>query len=100
MRMTVGGSLAVRSLEVCAAERLDHFVADDLDDLLRGRKRGEHFLAHGFFLDVLDELLDDAEMDVGLEQRHADLAQGGLHVFGAEFAFTAQVFEDALELVG
>ena len=32
------------------AEGLDQFVADDFDDLLAGRKRGEHFLAHGFRL--------------------------------------------------
>ena len=87
-------------LGLMAAERLDHLVADDLDDLLGGREGGEHFLAHGFFLDVLDELLDDAEMDVGFEQRHADLAQRGLHVFGGQFSFAAQVLEDALQFVG
>ena len=81
------------------AQHLDHFVADDFDDLLGGRKGGEHFLAHGLFLDRLDKLLDDPEMDVGLEQRHADLAQRGFHIFGREFAFAAQVLEDALELV-
>ena len=81
------------------AQHLDHLVVDDLDDLLGGRKRGEHFLAHGLFLDRFDELLDDAEMDVGLKQRHADLAQRGFHVGLAEFSFSAQVLKDALELV-
>ena len=52
------------------------------------------------FLDGFDELLDDAEMDVGLEQRHADLAQRGVHVFGRQFPFAAQVFENPLQLVG
>ncbi len=28
-----------------------------------------------FDLDVLDELFDDLEIDVGFEQRHADFAQ-------------------------
>ncbi len=81
------------------AQHLDHLVADDFDDLLGGRKRGEHFLAHGLLLDGFDELFDDAEMHVGFEQRHADLAQRGLHIGLAEFSFSAQVFEDALELV-
>ena len=89
----------MRSFEPGAAQHLDHFVADDLDDLLGGRKRGEHFLAHGLFLDGFDELLDDAEMHVGFEQRHADLAQRGFHIFGREFSFSAQVLEDALEFV-
>ena len=83
-----------------AAQRLDQLVADDLDHLLGGRKRGQHFFALGLFLDGLDELLDDAEMDVGLEQRHANLAQRGIHIFGRQFAFAAQVFEDPLQLVG
>ena len=39
------------------AKNLDQFVADDLDDLLAGRQRGQHFLAHRFRLDVVDELL-------------------------------------------
>ena len=30
-----------------AAQDLDQFFVNDLDDLLGGRKRGEHFLAHG-----------------------------------------------------
>ena len=59
-----------------AAEDLDQLFVDDLDDLLRGRKRREHFLAHRLFLDVFDELFDDPEVDVGFEQRHADFAQG------------------------
>jgi len=47
-------------------------------------------------LDVLDELLDDAEVDVGLQQCDADLAQGRFHIFGRQFSFAAQVFEDPL----
>ncbi len=81
------------------AQHLDHLIANDLDHLLRGRKRGEHFLAHGLFFDGFDELFGDAEMHVGFEQRHADLAQRGLHIFRREFPFSAQVLEYALQLV-
>ncbi len=62
------------------AQRPDHFVADDLDHLLRRRERCQNLFAHRFLFDVLDELLDDAKMHVGFEQRHADLAQRGFHV--------------------
>ena len=79
-----------------AAEDLDQLVADDFDDLLGGRERHEHLFAHGLLLDIFDELFDNAEVDVGLEQGDADFAQGRVHVFGGEFAFAAQVFEDAL----
>ena len=82
-----------------AAEDLDEFLVDDLDDLLGGRKRGQDFLAHGLRFDVLDELLDHPEIDVGFEQRHADFAQGALHVFGRELAFAAQVLENPLQFI-
>ena len=59
-----------------AAQDLDQLFVNDLDYLLGGRKRVEHFLAHGLFLDVLDELFDNLEVDVGFQQRHADFAQG------------------------
>ena len=49
-----------------------------------------------FCLDVLDELLDDAEVDVGFEQGDADFAQSGFHVLGGELAFAAQVLENPL----
>lgn len=82
------------------AEHFDHLVANDFDDLLAGRQRGEHFFAHGLLLDFLDELLNDFEMNVGFEQRHADLAQSLFHVGRREFAFAAEVLKDALQLVG
>jgi hypothetical protein len=79
------------------AQHVDHLVTDDLDDLLCRRKRGQDVLAHRLFLDRLDELFRDAEMHVGLQQRHADLAQRGFHVGLAQFPFSAHVFEHALE---
>ena len=81
-----------------AAQNLDQLFLNDLDHLLRRRKGAEHFLAHGLDLDVLDELLDYFEIDVGFEQRHADFAQGAFHILGRELAFAAKVLEDALEL--
>ncbi len=69
-------------LGLVAAQRLDQLVADDLDHLLGGRQRGQHLFALRLFLDGFDELLDDAEMDVGFEQRHANLAQRGFHILG------------------
>ncbi len=63
-----------------AAEQLDQLVANDLDDLLARRERGEHVLADGFDADALDEALDDLEIDVGFEKSHAHFAQGLLDI--------------------
>ena len=40
-----------------------------------GRQALQHFLVDGAIADAIDERLDDLEVDVRLEQRHADLAQ-------------------------
>ena len=47
-----------------------------------GERDAEDFLPHRLFLDALDQLLDDPEMNVGFEQSDTDLAQGGFHVLG------------------
>ena len=82
------------------AQDLHHFVVDDLDHLLRRRKRAEHFLPHRLHLDRLHQLLDDLEVDVGLQQRDANLFERALHVLGSELALAAKVLENALELFG
>ena len=82
------------------AEDGDELVADDLDDLLGGREGGEHFGAEGFGADVLDEVADDVEVDVGLEEGDADLAQGFGDVLVGERALAAEGLEGALEFVG
>ena len=60
------------------AEQRDHLVAHDPHDLLRRREAAQHVLPDRAVADAVDERLDDLEVDVGLEQRHADLAQRGL----------------------
>lgn len=49
---------------------------------------------------MLDELLGDGEVDVGLEQGGADLAEGIGDVFVGEGALPAESLEGALEFVG
>ena len=82
-----------------AAQDLDQFFVNDLDHLLRRGERVQHLLAYRLLLDVFYKLFDNLEVDVGFEERHADFAQSGLHVFGRKLPFAAQVFEDPLELI-
>ena len=98
--MTVGGLEAKLKRAVSLAEQSNEFVADDLDHLLGGRKRGEHFGADGLFADVLDQVGDDLEVDVGFEQGDANFAQSFGDVFFSERALAAKVLEDALQFVG
>ena len=54
--------------------------------------------AEGLGLDALNEIAGDLEIDIGLQQRHADLAEGIGDVGLGDFAEAAQVFEGVLEL--
>ena len=47
-----------------------------------------------------DEAADDREVDVGLEQGHADLAQDLVDVVLAQASLAAEALEDAVEAVG
>ena len=81
------------------AEDFDQFIAENLDDLIPGRKRRRHLLADGLLLDVIDKLLDDFEVDVGLKQRQTNRAQRLLNVFFIEDGFAPQGLERALQLL-
>ena len=98
--MTVGPVLAKRSRRVSPPRIVDELLVDDLDDLLGGVERPADLRAEGPLLDRADELLDDRQRDVGLEQRDADLARGGVDVGLGEPALAAQVLEGVGEAVG
>ena len=71
---------------------------DDLHDLLARREALPHVLAERALAHVRDELLDDAEVDVGLEQGEPDLAHGAGDRLLVEDAAPAEVAQGALEL--
>ena len=72
----------------------------DLDDLLARREALQHLLADGALPHAPDEVLDDLEIDVGLEQREPDLAHRLRDRLVVELAALTEVAEGALEPVG
>ena len=72
---------------------------DDFYDLLGGRERGGDFFAEGAGADVLDEVVDDGEVDVGFEEGEADLAEGVGDVLVGDGALAAEGLEGTLEFV-
>jgi len=58
----------------------------DLHDLLARREALHHLGAEGALLHVGDELAHHLEVDVGLQQRDADLAHGRIDVLVAQLA--------------
>ena len=64
-----------------------------------GAQAREHFLIDGSIADAVDEGLDDFEVDVRLEQRHADLAQRHFHRFRREASLAPDGAENVLKAV-
>jgi hypothetical protein len=73
---------------------------DDLDHLLPGGDRFGHRGAGRLGLHALDEVARHGQGDIGLQQRHAHLAQGGGHVLGLSAPCLGQPVEDAAEALG
>ena len=79
------------------AEHGDELFVDDLDDLLPRVQPGRQVGARCALADARDEILDDLEVDVGLEQRKADLAQGDVEVGLGDLCLAAQALCDSLQ---
>ena len=74
--MILTGGLTLRSSSLALPPITSRSsVATKLDQVLLGRQRAQHFLAERLAFDVLDEVADDLDIDVGFEQREPDLAQ-------------------------
>ena len=90
----------VRDLQCLAAQSCGQLLVDDLDDLLgRGEMLGK--LGPGASdADPLDEVLDDSQIDVGLEKGDSDLAQDLCDLGVPEAPAAAKAREDPLEAIG
>jgi len=88
---------AQRQRRIFRAQRFNQHVVDDLDDLLTGRDRADDVFADGAGADLGDEFGDDAERDVGFDQRGADFGQRRIDVALAERAAPAKLVEYAAE---
>ena len=75
-------------------------LMDYLDHLLARGDALQHLAAHGPLLDPVDQFPCDTEVDVGLQEGQADLAERLVHVPFGEAAAVAQAVEDRGELIG
>ena len=86
-------------LRVAGAHQRGQLLVDDLHDLLARRQALEHVRAERALAHAADEVLDDLEVDVGLEQREPDLAHGARDRLVVEPSALAEVAESALKPV-
>jgi hypothetical protein len=79
------------------AEQVEQLVVDDLHHQLPRLEALDDLLADGLLHDVVHEVVDDLEVDVGLEQRGADLAHRFADVFFGDLSTPGKAAEDAGE---
>src|SRR5262249_51314556 len=92
-------ALREREARVRGAEKLRQLLLDDLHDLLARRQALADVLPESALAHVGDEVLDDAEVDVRLEQGEAHLAHRARDRLLVEDAAPAKVAESALKPV-
>ena len=73
---------------------------DGLDDLLAGIERLRAGGADGVLADAVADRADDGDVDVGLEQRRADLLHHLVDVGLGEATLAAEALDDPVEAVG
>ena len=73
---------------------------DDLDDLLAGVQAGEHLESERLLAYPSHEVLDDPEVDIGLEKGEANLAQRDIEVSLGDAGLAAQALGDRLQACG
>src|SRR4051812_11187129 len=81
-----------------AAHQRGELLVDDLDDLLAGVELLGDLHPGRPLLDRVRELLDDLEVDVGLEQREPDLAHRAADVLLGKCATLSDALQGVLEL--
>ena len=103
MRSSVGGWVRNRVekaiLRAVASQHLDQVVMDDLDYHLARRYRANHILADRLLAHRGDEVAHHRQRDIGLQQRHADLAHRRGDIVLRQGAPPAQPVEHVVEAV-
>ena len=87
-------------LGALAAHQGGQLLVDDLDNHLCGGEALQHVGTHSPLGDLGHKVLDDLVVDVGLQQGHADLLHGLLHVGLGETALAPQALKCVGELFG
>ena len=83
-----------------AAHEVCEFPVDDADQGLARCQRTDDLLADGLGPDLGNEVLDHRQRDVGLQQRHAHLAQCLLDIVLGQAGLATQFLDDTGEALG
>lgn len=95
----IRNAVTKNELALGGAEHLGELVEHDLDDVLRRRQRLHDLGGHAALLSLSNELLDDLKVNVGLEQRHANVAHGRGDIGLGQLTLAAQAVKCVVEAI-
>ena len=95
----IRNAVTKNELALGGAEHLGELVEHDLDDVLRRRQRLHDLGGHAALLGLGNELLDDLKVNVGLEQRHANVAHGRSNIGLGQLTLAAQAVKCVVEAI-
>ena len=95
-----GGLLAQVERDVLPAQQLGELIDDDLHDVLPRRERIHDIGGQAALLRAAAKAFHHAEVDVCLEQRHADLLDARIYIGLGKVALRAEPVEDVLQFLG
>jgi len=81
-----------------AAHQFHQTVMHNLDDLLTGRDAFQNILADRPAADILDKILDDLEIHIRFQKRHADFLERHIDAFLIENAPSLEFLKNPFEL--
>ena len=85
---------------MAATHEVGEFPVHDTDQGLARSQRADDLLADGLGPNLRDEVLDHRQSDVGLQQRHAHLAQCLLDIVLGQAGLATQFLDDTGEALG
>ena len=82
-----------------APQKLRQLIPDDFDDRLVRLQAAEDLLTHGLLTDMGNEILSHLEIDIRLQKRPSDLAEGPVDITLRKLPFSPQILKRRLQLV-
>ena len=95
----IRNAVTKNELALGGAEHLGELVEHNLDDVLRRRQRLHDLGGHAALLGLSNELLNDLKVNVGLEQRHANVAHGRGDIGLGQLTLAAQAVKCVVEAI-
>ena len=82
-----------------AAEQLNQFIVNNFNDLLAGRKAGQHLTANSLFSYRGNKIFDYGVVDISFKKGPAHFTHAVLNIFFRQLAMAAKFLENSFQAI-